>query len=74
MVKQSNDTPAKPAKRYAPTRLEVVKTVIIAVLIASIAAFIAGTRYANSRHATLDNAVSEARAQAIAELEPAPKK
>jgi len=44
-------------KAYKPTRLEVVKTVIIAVMITGAIAFYAGTVYADSVNNRVDNAV-----------------
>lgn len=52
--------PTEKRKKYAPTKWEVTKTVIIAVLITGIIAFVAGIRYANSQQAAIDSAVTKA--------------
>lgn len=44
-------------KKYAKTRGEHVKDLLIAILITAILAFVAGVRYANSNHAAIDKAV-----------------
>lgn len=43
----------KPTKDYSPTRLEVAKTVMIAILLTGIISFIAGATYADSLHDTV---------------------
>lgn len=54
---------------YAPSRLEVAKTVLIAMLITGLVAFIAGVSYANRQHesiqAKVDGAVQSAQATPI---------
>lgn len=61
MSKKIQDvTPAKSKKKYAPTRLEVIKTVIIAVLITGIVAFIVGVHFANNQYVTVVKTVEAA--------------
>lgn len=68
MSKQNKSTePNKPAKKaYTPTRMEVVKTVIIAVLITAVVAFICGMNFQKSHDMEVKNAVSQATATAQA--------
>lgn len=53
---------AKEAKPYNPSRTEVFKTVVIAVMIAGVLAFMAGVRYANGQHNATERAVQAATA------------
>lgn len=53
-------TEAKAKKQYQPTRLEVAKTVLIAVLVTTILAFLAGVHYANGQHGVTAQAISAA--------------
>lgn len=69
----SQDTTPKVKKPFKTTRLEVAKTVAIAVLITAVLAFMAGVRYQNNRDAELDHAVQQAQA-AMQETEAAPVK
>lgn len=50
----------KQAKKYQKTRGEHAKDIVIAILIASIVAFVAGISYANGRQAQIDSAVKNA--------------
>lgn len=47
-------------KAYRPTRAEVVKDIIIAILVTAIIAFTAGMKVANNNHADMDKAIQEA--------------
>ena len=58
----SKDITPKTTKKYRPSRLEVAKTVTIAVLITAIVAFMAGVNYANNSQAELRQAVSQLQA------------
>ncbi len=55
------EAPAKATKRYAPSRMEVFKTVLIAVLVTAIVAFGVGVKYANNQHAQVEQAVKAAK-------------
>jgi cell division protein FtsN len=55
-MSKANQTEA-PAKVYNKTRGEHVKDVMIAVLVASIIAFIGGMQFANKQNATVSEAV-----------------
>lgn len=50
--------PSKPAKKYAKTRGEHYKDIVIAILIAGILAFVAGMHFANQHNADISKAVS----------------
>lgn len=50
----------KPLKRYQPTRGEVAKTVIIAVLVTGIVSFVAGNLYATGQQERLEQAATSA--------------
>lgn len=60
----SKDITPKTIKKYRPSRLEVAKTVAIAVLVTSIVAFSAGIRYANNQQNELRQAISQVQAVA----------
>lgn len=46
--------------KYAPSRMEVAKTVVIAVLVTAVIAFIAGTSYQKGHQAEVQGAVHAA--------------
>ena len=48
---------AKPKTKYAPSRIEVAKTVMIAVLITAVITFVAGMQFQKSQEAEVRNAV-----------------
>lgn len=56
-------------KKYAKTRGEHTKDLIIAILIAGVVAFIGGIQFANRQHAQVDNAVKQAQASMTASAE-----
>ncbi|HYG84617.1 MAG TPA: hypothetical protein VD907_07125 [Verrucomicrobiae bacterium] len=56
--KTNQAEPSKPAKKYAKTKGEHFKDIVIAVLVASIVAFVAGMYFANQHQADIDKAVS----------------
>jgi len=60
MSKTTKETSAPKAKKYNKTRGEHIKDVVIAVLIASIVAFILGMQFADGRNAEMVQAVTEA--------------
>lgn len=49
-------------------KVEVFKTVLIAVMISSIAGFLLGVKFANKQHAQVDAAVQTAESQHVAEI------
>lgn len=60
----TNKTEAvKASKKYAKTRGEHYKDIVIAVLVTAVVAFIAGAHYANNQHAATDQAVKAATVQ-----------
>lgn len=63
-MSQDKTATSKPAKKYQPTRLEVVKSIAIAVLVTGIVAFIAGAKFAGNRQTAMDNAVHAAAPEA----------
>lgn len=58
MAKPKTDAPASP--KQGRTGLEVFQTVVIAILITAIAAFIGGMQFEKSRNAEMQNAVKAA--------------
>jgi hypothetical protein len=62
--KTNQAEPSKPAKKYAKTRGEHYKDIVIAVLVAGIIAFIGGMHFSNEQHATVANAVKSVTANA----------
>lgn len=61
MSKANNkEVTTAPRRKYAPTRVEVLKTVVIAMLITGVAAFIAGVHYADGQQAQVRQAVQAA--------------
>jgi hypothetical protein len=56
---QSNEA-SKPAKRYQKTRGEHYKDIVIAILVASVIAFIGGVKVANNNHSQVNRAVQAA--------------
>lgn len=63
----------KVGKKYAKTRGEHYKDIVITVLITGIIAFVAGTVYANKQNSKMNNAVSEARNSIAVTTEAQPK-
>lgn len=53
-------------KKYAKSRGEHVKDVMIAVLIAGVIAFIGGMHFANAQHAQMESAVKAAQTASVA--------
>lgn len=53
-VKGETNMKTSKKSKYAPTRTEVIKTVIIAVLVTAILAFTAGIAYANKQHSEIE--------------------
>lgn len=49
---------SKPGKKYAKTRGEHLKDIVIAILIAGILAFVAGMHFANAQHEQVSKAVA----------------
>lgn len=62
-------TEPKSSKKYAKTRGEHYKDIVIAILVTAVVAFVAGSVYANGQH----RATAEAVQQATAQSEPAKK-
>lgn len=63
----TNKTEAvKASKKYAKTRGEHYKDIVIAILVTAVAAFVAGAHYANNQHTATDQAVKAATVQAEA--------
>jgi hypothetical protein len=54
----------KASKKYAKTRGEHIKDILIAVLVAAVIAFIGGMHFANKHNAEMQNAVKQAQALA----------
>lgn len=71
--KEVTEKVPKVRKKYAPTRLEVFKTVTIAVLITAIIAFIAGMRFADSQQVTVMKTVDALTATEQADAAPVKK-
>lgn len=69
MSKSTNQASDKPAKKYAKTRGEHYKDIVIAILVTGIIAFIAGAIFANNNNAQIVKAVQAvtptAEAQAV---------
>lgn len=62
-------------KKINKQSVETFKTVLIAVLITAVIAFVAGMRYANSQQATIDQAVKSVQQTAtVVEPKEQPKK
>lgn len=57
MTKQAKVKEVKASRKYAPSRLEVFKTVLIAVMITSIVAFIGGMQFQAKQQARIEQAV-----------------
>lgn len=55
----------KPSKKYAKSRTEHYKDVIIAVLLTAIASFIAGTVYADNRNKVINATINRIESSAI---------
>lgn len=60
MSKNQPTNEPKSSKKYAKTRGEHLKDIVIAVLVSAIIAFVAGMHFANRQHAETANAVSAA--------------
>lgn len=54
----------KASKKYAKTRGEHFKDILIAILVTAVVAFVAGSVYANNQHEATAQAVQQATAQA----------
>lgn len=67
MTKQATvtETP-KASKKYAKTRGEHFKDIVIAILVAGVIAFIGGIQFANRQHAQVESAVKAAQADMTA--------
>lgn len=59
---KSTLTAEKPVKKYAKTRGEHYKDIIIAILVAGVIAFVGGMHFADQRNAQMQNAVKAASA------------
>lgn len=66
MSKSTNQASDKPAKKYAKTRGEHYKDIVIAILVTAVVAFVVGVHYANNQHAETAKAVEAATAQTTA--------
>ncbi len=53
----------KVTKKYQPTKSEVAKTVVIAMLITGIIAFVGGMTFANNQNAKVNQAVETVKAE-----------
>lgn len=67
MSKSTNQAEPKTAKKYAKTRGEHAKDIIIAILVTGIIAFIAGAIFANNNNAQITKAVQAVTPTAHAE-------
>ena len=67
MPKSTNNEAPKASKKYAKTRGEHYKDIVIAILVTGIIAFIGGAMFANSNQAKIDAAVSAVQPVANAE-------
>lgn len=67
MSKSTNQASDKPAKKYAKTRGEHYKDIVIAILVTGIIAFIGGVVFANGNNAKIDAAVKAVQPVAQAE-------
>ena len=56
----------KASRKYAKTRGEHIKDIVIAILVAGVIAFIGGMHFANNQHAQMDSAVKAAQSTAVA--------
>lgn len=73
MTKQTNTTPeVKTAKKYAKTRGEHLKDLIIVALVAGLIAFVGGMQFANKQNAEVKNAVNAAQSAIAPKAEAAP--
>lgn len=57
-----------PAKVYAPSRMEVAKTVIIFIMFTAVVAFMAGMQFQKNQNAEIDRAVKSAQVTVAPEL------
>lgn len=64
----TNEAP-RASKRYAKTRGEHIKDIMIAMLITSVVAFIGGMVFANKQNAEVKNAVQEAQQASAPKVE-----
>lgn len=58
MNKKVESKPTKAPRKYQPTRVEVFKTVLIAVLITGMTAFVAGMQFQAKQQDAIQRAVS----------------
>lgn len=65
--KTTNQAETKPAKKYAKTRGEHYKDIVIAILVTGIIAFIGGMYFSNQHNAEIARAVSAVQPTAHAE-------
>lgn len=64
MSKTTATEAPKASKKYAKTRGEHFKDILIAILVTAVVAFVAGSVYANNQHKATAQAVQQATAQA----------
>lgn len=74
MAKSNNQEQSAPRKKYAKTRGEHFKDLVIAVLVASIIAFIGGMQFANGQNDRVNTAVDQAETAMTAEAVEQPVK
>lgn len=60
MTKSTSTEAPKASKKYAKTRGEHYKDIVIAILVASVIAFIGGMHFSNRQHAQVEQAVTAA--------------
>lgn len=72
MTKTTQTAEPKTAKKYAKTKGEHAKDIVIAILVTSIIAFIGGMVFANKQQAEVKNAVSAAQQTIAPVAEAAP--
>lgn len=73
MAKKEASTPTT-KKQFKTTRLEVAKTVLIAVLITAAVAFMAGVRYESNKNSELMQAIDAAKSEMVQETDTPVKK
>ena len=72
MSKTTQTASEKPAKKYAKTRGEHAKDIIIAILVTSIVAFVGGMYFQGKQNSEVKNAVSAAQQAMAPKAEAAP--
>lgn len=72
MSKSTNQAEPKTAKKYAKTRGEHAKDIIIAILVTSIVAFVGGMYFQGKQNSEVKNAVSAAQQAMAPKAEAAP--